>query len=163
MTRRRWVVLLLALVGGAGAASASAAMTLSSDQRPLFFGRMQPGESKELVESGVYHNQITCTSTNGRTWYVKVHLLEPLADGGATIPLDHLQWQVAGTDGRGSTQHTHQFTPFQLTPDLVYISGADDASGTPVQVQFKYRLEIPETQVGGVYHTTVRFTFTEVL
>lgn len=163
MRGRCWIALLLILIAGVDAAPACAAVTLSSDQRPLFFGLMQAGESKELAQSGAYHNQITCTSANGRIWYLKVHLLEPLTAGGQMIPSDHLQWQVADTNGHGGLQHTHQFTPFQITPDLVYISGANEASGAPIQLQFKYRLQIPETQLSGVYHTTIRFTLTEVL
>ncbi len=161
--RRRHLIVWLVLVCAARASSVGAAMTFSSDQRPLFFGLMQAGESKELAQSGAYHNQLVCTSTNGRIWYVKAQVLEPLDAGAQTIPTDHLQWQAEEINGHGSLQHAHQFVPFQLTPDLVYISGAGDAAGAPVQLQFKYRLQIPETQMNGVYHTTIRFTLTEVL
>ncbi len=138
-------------------------LQLTTDQRQLFFGVMQVGESKELAQSGTYHNQITCSSTNGRMWYVKVNVLQPLSSGGRNIPLENFQWQVSASGGAGSIAHPHEWRPFSLMPDTVYISSPTEQAGATVQLQFKYSLQIPDSQVAGIYQTTIRFTLTEAL
>lgn len=142
---------------------AEAAVELSTDHRPIAFGRMELGQEQVLAQFGTSHNQITCSSTNGQAWYLKISLLHPLAAGAETIPLEAFAWQVVSTTGRGTVAHSNQFTPFSLMPDLVYVSGPNEASGGPVTLQFRYRLRIPAHQVSGIYQTTVRFTFTELL
>ena len=145
------------------AAGASAALTFSTDHRALFFGVMQLDETKELAQSGSFHNDVTVVSDNGATWYLKIHVLRPLSSGDQDIPLENFQWQLDNTTGHGTVQRRHEFVPFRQTPDLVYLSGADEAAGTAVHFQFLYRLHVPETQPAGVYQTTVRFTLTEIL
>ena len=145
------------------AGPAFAALELSTDHRPLFFGLMRLGEEKTLAESGTFHHEITCSSSGGATWYLKIHLLQPLSSGAEDIPLDRFQWQLTRTDGNGSVVTSSQFRSFTLAPDLVYISGPGEAGGTKIHLQFRYALTIPDTQVTGVYHTTIRFTLTELL
>ena len=142
---------------------AFAALDLSTDNRSLSFGLMQLSEQQTLAQYGTYHNEVTCSSTNGITWYVKINLLQPLSSGGESIPIERFQWELVSTSGTGTIAHTGQFTPFSLTPDLVYLSGANEASGEPVRLRFRYSLNIPDAQVHGVYSTTVRFTLTEIL
>jgi hypothetical protein len=142
---------------------ALAGLGLSTDHRALSFGLMQLGESKVLAQSGTFHNEIACSSTNGNAWYLKISLLQPLSSGADQIPLEAFQWQLIRTDGTGSVVSQSQFRPFSLVPDLVYISGPGEASGTTVRLQFRYSLAIPQAQTAGVYSTTVRFTLTEVL
>ena len=158
----RSALLMISLIG-ALAAPASAEVELSSDHRSLFFGFMRLGEEKTLAESGSFHNEITCASTGGASWYLKISLLQPLSSGAEEIPLDHFRWQLARTDGNGSVVTQSQFRGFMLTPDLVYISGPGEAGGQKIHLQFRYALTIPDTQVSGVYHTTIRFTLTELL
>ena len=139
------------------------ALELSTDHRAVSFGVMKPGEEKTLSQSGSFHNEITCASTGGVAWYVKISLLQPLSAGGEIIPPEALQWQLTQTDGHGSVSSQNQFRNFSLAPDLVYISASDEAAGTPVHFQFRYALTLPEAQVAGVYQTTIRLTLTEVL
>lgn len=143
--------------------TAYATIEISTDHRALFFDVMQLGEEKELAQLGGYHNQITCSSTNGNTWYLKINLLQPFTQGQETIPLESFKWQLAWTGGKGTLLSPYQFKPFSLIPDLVYISGANESAGAAIDFQFKYYLKIPETQVSGAYNTTIRFTLTEVL
>ena len=161
MTHRRIALAMTLLM--AQATSASAALTLSTDHRALFFGVMQLDETKELAQAGSFHNEVTVVSDNGATWYLKIHVLRPLSSGGQDIPLENFQWQLDNTTGHGTAERRHEFVPFRQTPDLVYLSGADEAMGAPVRFQFLYRLHVPETQSAGVYQTTVRFTLTEIL
>ena len=161
--RTRLAVRALLLISSWTAHPAWAALQFSTDQRQLFFGVMQVGERKELAQLGTYHSQITCSSTNGRMWYLKVNVLQPLSFGGRNIPLENFQWQVSGSNGTGSIAHPHEWRPFSLMPDTVYISSPTEQAGTPVQLQFKYSLQIPDAQVAGVYQTTIRFTLTEAL
>ena len=66
-------------------------------------------------------------------------------------------------DGAGTVVNQSQFRPFSLFPDLVYLSAPGEAAGAAVRLQFRYSLKVPEAQAAGSYHTTVRFTLTEVL
>lgn len=141
---------------------AFAAINISTDHRPIFFGLMQLDEEKELAQLGTYHNQLTCSSTNANTWYLKISLLQPLTSGQETIPPEYLKWQLVWTDGKGTVVTPYQFKEFSLFPDLVYISGPDEAAGNSINFQFKYYLKIPENQVSAVYNTTIRFTLTEI-
>ena len=145
------------------AVPALAALGLSTDHRALAFGLMQPGEEKVLAQSGTHHNEITCSSTSGNAWYLKISLVAPLASGGEEIPLERFQWQVSRVDGAGTVVNQSQFRPFSLFPDLVYLSAPGEAAGAAVRLQFRYSLKVPEAQAAGSYHTTVRFTLTEVL
>lgn len=140
-----------------------AALEFSTDHRPVAFGMMRLGEEKILEQSGTYQNQITCSSTDGQAWYLKVNVLGPLSAGAETIPLEQFGWWLTSTTGRGTEAHPNMFTPFSLVPDTIYLSTADEASGTPVTFQVRYRLTIPERQISGVYSTTIRFTLTEFL
>ena len=145
------------------AAPAFAALEFSTDHRSLSFGLMQPGEEKILAQSGSFHTEVTCTSTNGVTWYLKVSLLQPLAAGGELIPPEDFGWQVTRADGTGTVVDSSQFRSFSMMPDLVYISGPGEADGRPVRIQFRYQLKLPEAQISGAYHANIRFTLTEVL
>lgn len=157
----RGVVALL--IGLCSAAAAEAALEFTTDNRQVAFGAMQLGEEKTLAELGTYHNEITCTSSNGRTWYLKMNVISPLSSGADRISLERFTWEVVSTTGRGTLTHPHEPAPFRLSPDLVYVSGADEASGQAVSFQFRYHLKMPDAQLSGIYHTTIRFTLAEVL
>lgn len=157
------VFFILILIFGLNSA-AHGAIEISIDHRALFFGVMQLGEEKELADSGTYHNQISCSSTNGKPWYLKIGLLQPLTSGSESIPVENFKWQLVWTDGLGMrVSDPHQFKEFSVFADLVYTSAADEASGNPVNFQFKYYLKIPQAQISGVYNTIIRFTLTEIL
>ena len=163
---RRMPLLRLACVVGAlvrfclcMTASAEAALELTTDHRPLAFGLMKGGGENTLTQSG---SDVTCLSTGGRTWYLKISLLRPLTSGAAEIPPEQLAWQVTRADGTGTVVSTSEFRGFSMVPDLVYISGAGEADGQPVRFQFRYRLQIPDAQASGTYQAAIRFTLTEV-
>jgi hypothetical protein len=140
---------------------AYAALQITTDHRPIFFGSMHIGEEKELAELGSYHNQVTCSSTNSGTWYLKVNALQPFSGGMDQIPVENFQWQLSWTNGNGTSPNSFRYKPFSFAPDLVYISGPNEASGANVNFQFRYSLKIPEAQTSGIYYTTIRFTLTE--
>ena len=142
---------------------APAALEVSTDKKAISFGLMYLGDDKELAQYGGYHNEITCSSTNGNTWYLKISLLKPLSSVQDSIPLEYFKWQLAASDGKSTPITQYQYREFSLFPELVYISSPEENSGTPVHLQFKYRLEIPEAQTAGSYQTVIRFTITEVL
>jgi len=145
------------------APAAHAALELSTDNLPVAFGLMELEQERVLAERGDYHSEITCRSTNEQAWNLKISVLGPLSSGAETIPLENFGWQLSRTSGNGTTVGTSQFTPFSLFPELVYMSGPNEASGASVRLQFRYRLKIPERQVSGSYNTTIRFTLTEIL
>lgn len=155
------VIFVIFFLCGAGAAYSGIA--ISTDHRSIFFGLMESGQEKELAEFGTYHNQITCSSTNGYAWYLKISVLGPLASGAEMIPLENFKWKLAFTDGVGTVPNLYEYKAFNVFPELVYISGPDEATGRSVRFQFKYNLSVPEIQVSGNYNTRIRFTLTEVL
>ena len=160
---RRGSLCLCGFLWFCGVGVVEAALEFSTDHRPVAFGMMRLGEEKILAQSGTSHNQITCSSTDGQAWYLKVNVLQPLSSGAETIPLEQFQWWLTSTNGHGSEAHPNAFTPFSLMPDTVYLSSPDEVSGTSVTFQLRYQLKIPEHQVSGVYSTTIRFTLTELL
>lgn len=164
MIKRTFINLVLVL---SFSLPAYAELSISTDHRSLFFGIMQLGEEKELAQQGSHHNEVTCSSTGANTWYLKINLLQPLSSTAAEaeemIPVESFKWQFVWTDGKGTAPDAYQFKSFSLTPDLVYMSGPDEANGNSINFQFKYYLKIPESQTSGVYSTTIRFTLTEIL
>ncbi|MBI2093654.1 MAG: hypothetical protein HYT88_02910 [Candidatus Omnitrophica bacterium] len=160
--RRLWLICWVG-VATFSAPSVWAGFEISTDNRSLFFGLMHLGEEKTLSQFGNYHNQVTCTSTNGRSWNLKISVLHPLTSGRDNIPLEAFQWQMVSTNGKGTIPKLYQFSPFSLVPTLVYISHTDETAGSSIQFNFKYELKIPESQAAGAYQTTIRFTLTEIL
>lgn len=142
---------------------AYAGLELSVDRNPLSFGLMELTEEKELARYGGYEHEVTASSTNGNTWYLKINILRPLTSAEDTIPLEYFKWQATTLNGSGALARPYQFNEFSLFPELVYTSSVDENSGTEVTLQFKYRLKIPEVQIRGSYTTVIRFTLTEVL
>ena len=165
MSGSRWAgrlaSLLLVLV--LPATALHAAVSFSTDHRPITFGLMRLDQEKTLAQYGTHHNEVTCSSTNGQAWYLKIQALQPLTSGADAIPLEQFAWELVSTSGRGTIAFPNQFTPFHLTPDTAYLSGPDEAGGVPVRLQFRYQLRIPARQTAGIYQTTIRFTFTELL
>ncbi len=136
--------------------------TMKTDTSNIPFGEMDMGEWKELG-GGSYHNQLTCKSTNGRTWYIKIHVLAPLTSQGIrTIDNSHFRYIPVWTDGAGNLQN-NSYNAFTSTPALVYVSGPNDNGGNNINIQLKYDLSVPTNQVAGVYNTIVRYIMTETL
>ena len=156
-------LLCTVVVLGAVTMPAFAALEIFTDNRSLFFGVMQLGETKILAQSGTYHNEITISSSEGRPWYLKISLLRPLGSPADTIPLESFSWQLTDFTGAGTGYSQSGFRSFSLVPDLVYASGSNEANGQPVRLRLRYRLQLPEAQTGGVYQTALRLTLTEVL
>ncbi|MBI3322035.1 MAG: hypothetical protein HYZ91_07205 [Candidatus Omnitrophica bacterium] len=155
--------LLASLLVWSAPCSVEDALEIATDHRQVAFGRMQLGEEKVLAQFASSHNRVICASTNGQTWYLKISVIQPLASGAETIPLEALTWQLASTSGHGTVVNGHAFSPFRLIPETVYISGPGEADGVSVSFDFRYALTIPTQQLSGIYQTTVRFTFTELL
>ena len=164
MKRLSILLLSFCMLNGLGMSSAWATFSLSVDSQPLSFDVMDPGQGKELVSQGNYHNEVTCQSTNGTTWYLKIHVTRPFSSASATVPLENFQWMLSEVQsGTGSPQNIGVYNAFTTSPTLVYISGNSDNSGTQVKARFRYQLTLPANQLSGVYSTIVRYTLTETL
>ena len=141
-----------------------AVFELIADNSIIDFGFMNISENKHLKEKGSYHNQITCTSDNDNTWYLKIHLAEPFNSGSAYIPYESFQWRVTSVaNGSGIVYNENEFRPFLDIPVAVYTSGPNDNSGTEVSIRFDYQLSIPKNQLPGNYRSAVRYTLSELL
>lgn len=138
-------------------------LTISTDTSSISFGAMDIGGQKELGSSG-YHNQLTCKSTNSKTWYIKIHVLAPFTSQGIrTIDNNYFRYMPVWTDGTGSLQNILSYSAFTTMPTLVYVSGPNDNDGNNINIQFKYDISVPANQVAGAYNTTVRYIMTETL
>lgn len=145
-------------------AQADATFSFEADNTVIDFGFMDIGQTRALRDRGDYHNQVTCQSDTGNTWYLKIHLVEPLSSGIDTIANKYFTWQVSSVlNGKGLLFHEDEFYPFTMNPELVYTSDQLDNTGNEIKLRFEYRLSIPKSQVPGNYRTTVRYTMTELL
>ena len=146
---------------------ASAGITMSLDRDLVDFRIMEIGQTAEISDQGIYHNEVACTSTNNQTWYLKVHTVRPFTsgDGLRTIPNENFKWKVVGVvNGKGTVfNNINQPNSFTDTQGLVYTSDPLDNTGTEVKLQFRYILTIPKNQIAGNYTATVRWTMTEIL
>jgi len=160
---RRFAVVMMVLLVWTGAAHAALTMTL--DRQQLDFRSGNPGDTIELADQGVYHNVVTCTSTNRITWYLKAHLVRPFTCGMYTIPNENFKWMcVSMGQGNGTVfNRINIANPFTVTPGLVYTSDSTDNNGKEVKLQFRYLLTIPKNAVAGSYDSVVRWTMLEIL
>jgi len=133
---------------------------LSLDNARVSFGFLKPGESAEL-EKDNYYNFVKCNSNKGKKWYLKLSVVGDVAGPEPGIPPGSFKWKIFRATGDGVPQEG--WKPFTKEPFLVYTSGAKDATGEDVIVQFQYRLDLPFEAVGGVYSITVLYTMTDVV
>jgi len=142
---------------------AYAAISMSLDKNMLDFRTMNPGETREVADQGDYHNQITCSSTNSRTWYVKAHMIRPFTSRQFTMPSEALKWMVVSVgDGKGTIYNNlHTQNPFSTMPSTIYTSSDLDNTGTEVKIQLRYVLAVPKNQVAGNYDAIIRLTMAE--
>jgi len=147
------------------AGSSDAALQMTLDYNMIDFGAMNTGESKEVTIKGAYHNQLTCSSTNNMTWYLKAQVVKPFSFMQYTIPEENFKWTVVSVGaGKGIVNGGVNFTfPFSRTPVLIYTSDPDDNTGTAIDIAFRYSLQVPDNQVAGNYNATVRFIMIETL
>ena len=157
--------LVAALAGVTWATNSSASISMTLDTNLLDFRTMNPGESRDLSDKGVYHNQLSLTSTNNKVWYLKTNLVRPFTCGMNTIPAQNFQWIVVSIgNGKGYVTNNRNIpNPFTTFPSLVYTSADSDNTGTQVDIQFRYLLTIPKNQVAGGYDAVARFTMIEQL
>lgn len=144
---------------------AHAAITMTLDWDMVDFRTMESGQTRDISDKGVYHNEIICTSTNNQTWYLKTNLIRPLTAGMSTIPNECFYWMVVDViNGKGIVFNNRNIlVPFTTYKSLVYTSDPADNTGTPVGLRFRYTLKLPRNQVAGNYVGSVRWTMTELL
>lgn len=165
MAMRRTLTVMVMMIVLVWAGEAHAALTMNLDRSQLDFRAVNPGDTVVLADQGVYHNIVTCASTNGKTWYLKAHMVRPFTCGMYTIPGENFQWMCVSTgQGNGIVYNRINIAnPFTSTPGLVYTSDSTDNNGKEVKLQFRYILTIPKNQVAGSYDSVVRWTMLEIL
>ena len=143
---------------------ADAAISMSLDKNMIDFRAMDPGDTREVSDQGSYHNQITCSSTNSRTWYIKAHMVKPFTYRQFTIPAESLKWMVVSVgDGKGTVYNNlNTQNPFSTIPGTIYTSSDLDNTGREVKIQLRYILAVQKNQVAGAYDGLIRLTMTEV-
>jgi hypothetical protein len=156
------IALLLTVVA---VPSSQAVITMTIDRAMVDFRIMENGQSTEVSDQGVYDNQVTCTSTNNVTWYLKTNLVRPFTSGPNTIPNENFSWKVVNVvNGRGMVfNNLNAANSFTDARSLVYTSDPADNTGAEVRIQFRYLLTIPKNQIAGNYFATVRWTMNETL
>jgi len=146
-------------------ASVHASISMTLDRDLVDFRTMESGQTQTVADQGVYHNELTCSSTNNRTWYIKANMIRPLTSGANTIASENLKWMVVDViNGKGIVFNNRNIAnPFSFAKGLVYTSDPADNTGTQVKLRFRYILAIPKNQTAGNYYGSVRWTMTEVL
>ncbi len=142
------------------------AISLSLDNSLIDFRAMDTGETMEVSDKGFYHNEITCSSTNDQTWYLKAQLIRPFQYGMHTIPAENFEWVVVSIGGGTGVVNGDMNRPnsFSVSPTgLIYTSGAGDNSGNEIRIQLRYKLTVPKNSIAGSYNATIRLIMTEVL
>lgn len=157
------MIAVIAVVSFAGIAHAEFDMAI--DRNLIDFRTMDPGQTKELADQGVYHNQVSCTSDNDRSWYLKTYLARPFTSAMNTIPNENFYWiMVSKGNGRGIiTNNVNTETAFTTFPSVLYTSAETDNTGTPVALQLRYVLKVPKDQLAGSYDSIIRFSMIETL
>jgi len=167
MNSKRTVITLCIFVGFVlfSVREAAAEITMTLDRNQIDFRVMDPGETREVTDQGVYHNQISCTSTNDVTWYLKAQIIRPFTSGMHSIPNENFRWKVVSVgDGRGQVyNNVNTANPFTTYPGVIYTSADTDNTGTQVDIQLRYVLTVPRNQIAGHYDAVIRFTMIEIL
>ncbi len=133
---------------------------LSVDNSSMDFGFINPGETYELYPSR-YYNEVTCISNTGRTWYVKMSLMEDLRGvKGGTISRANLKWSVDSVEGNGT--RVDGWNSFEDIPVLIYTGSVADSMGEPVKIRLKYKLEVPGNASADSYVATILYSMTEM-
>ncbi|MFC1577021.1 hypothetical protein ACFL3N_01640 [Candidatus Omnitrophota bacterium] len=143
--------------------AAQAVFQMDMDSNLVDFRTMDNGESRELADQGVFHNQFSCTSDNDRTWYFKSRLVRSFSSMGNTIPDENFRWKVVSKgEGKGIvTNNVNTENQFTKDDRVIYTSAETDNTGTQVDLQLRYLLTIPKRQLTGSYDAIVRFTMIE--
>lgn len=165
MRRQILVLTVLPIILFLAAADAHAAISMTADRTTLDFRAVDPGSIVELADQGSYHNEITCTSTNNKTWYLKANIVRPFTSGMNTIPSNNLKWIVVSAgDGKGTISGAINMpTSFTTIPSIIYTSVDLDNTGTAVKIRFRYQLVVPKNQIAGAYDAVIRLTMNELL
>ena len=142
-----------------------AAISMSVDGIIIDFRITDPGQSKELYDkAGDYHTEVTCTSNNNRTWYLKAKIVTPLRSGPNTIPMQNFKWKVTSViSGQGTVNNINQFNEFSAVPVVIYTSDPADETGNQVKIRLRYGLTVPKNQITGTYNCILRFIMMETL
>ncbi|MDP2912808.1 MAG: hypothetical protein Q8N91_02240 [Candidatus Omnitrophota bacterium] len=157
------IIVLSAVILPAQAAFAVITMTLDRDL--VDFRTMESGQTVVISDQGVYHNEITCTSTNNQPWYLKANMIRPFTSGMNTIPNEDFQWMVVDViNGKGIVYNNKNVpNPFTNFKSLIYTSDPEDNTGVEVKIRFRYILKLSKRQIAGNYFGSVRWTMTELL
>lgn len=133
--------------------------SISIDRDDIDFGIMKPGQTKyDIPATGI---KVNVKSNTGNPWYLKLNNTDDLSSGSAIISNDNFYW-YGWTEGKGKWYGTgtDQLT---TTPIVAYASTDQEGLNMPngTNNYFKFKLKVPQDQVGGRYETTVQFTITE--
>lgn len=159
------ISILIAIVISVLTGNVYAGITMSLDRDMVDFRTMEMGQTQEVSDQGVYHNEITLSSTNNQTWYLKTQIIRPLTSGANTIPNENFKWKVVEVvNGKGIVYNNiNVANPFTDFKGLIYTSDPLDNTGIEVKIKFRYILIIPKNQIAGNYFGSVRWTMTELL
>jgi len=133
--------------------------TLSLDNAHIGFGFLKPGESVELA-ADTYYNSVTCRSNKGVQWYLKISITGEVSGPQPPIQPGNFKWKVFKAEGDGIAAEGWQ--GFSTVPVVAYTSGERDATGEDVVIQLKYRLDLPQSAIAGIYGVNVMYTMTDV-
>lgn len=172
-------VVFLSLILMIAVSSSMYAITIEIDpagRNVIEFGQMNPGDYKELPESGYWHAMVVKNAVSS-PWQVSISYDGVLRNGSFTIPRDLFGWMAtyAGAKDAPYDSYSDGLIPF-ASYHLFSESGEtffrswnssklSDAGHvtTPsgAEIQLKYFLVIPDSQLAGTYTTRITYTVTQ--
>ncbi|MFA5103569.1 MAG: hypothetical protein WC527_00085 [Candidatus Margulisiibacteriota bacterium] len=139
------------------------------------FEDMNPGEYKELPSSGYWHALVVKNSVSS-AWQVSVSCDGVLRNGSSTIPSSVFGWMATYAGAKDAPYDSYSdgllplaYRPFYESGQAFFLSANSsklvDAGHltTPsgAEIQLKYFLSIPDSQLAGDYTSKITYTVTQ--
>ena len=166
------VLLITACLGGVAVAEqverdmfaaviVNSAFNCYLDNPSLNFGYVEAGKPVEL-NPNAHYNTVKCNSNKGKTWYLKLSIMEDIVGTKSTVPPESVKCRVLKSTGSGIPVPAEGWLALSKEPQAVYTSGPSDNTGADVILYMQYKLELPQGAVSGYYRTKVLYTMTDM-
>lgn len=171
-------IVCLALVFAILSANCMSAITIEIDpagRNVITFGQMSPGDWKELPESGYWHAMVVKNSVASQ-WEVSVSCDGVLRNGAFTIPRDNFKWMATYAGAKDAPYDSYSDglisvsyrsfsesgeTLFRSVNSSVLSAGGHLTTPNGAEIQLKYFISIPDSQLAGDYTAKITYTVTQ--
>lgn len=170
-------IVCVSLIMMLASCSCGNAITLEIDPagRVIEFGQMNPGEFKELPESGYWHALVIKNSVSA-PWSVSVSYDGVLRDGTHYIPSSVFGWMATYAGAKDAPYDNYSdglislaYRPFYESGEVFFasvnssklVTAGHITTPSGAEIQLKYFLSVPDSQLAGTYTTKITYTVTQ--